>query len=329
MNNKLDPATNSHVSTNSAGCGLSERLHQALSPGAKPDMLVRCNAIFFSTSERMYHLKSGSVDLVFTSPPYWDLKDYGHPGQIGQEPYEAYLERLNSVWREAFRVTKDNGLLIINVGNRRVNKRYVPLAMDIYRTISDWVLIDTIIWYIPNALPQPASYINKLFDNKYEYVLVFAKSYDYDYTFNKIRVPQKYVIADPREYKKNPDGRCIGNVWRIPAYRPPDIKQRSYHVAAFPEELAYAVIYAFSNPGDVVLDPFLGSGTTLKVASAIGRVGIGYEINSKFAPLIRQRLEEPWSPPPFTQIDIIHSTTVEPGTNGKRRAPRVIQPKLL
>lgn len=168
--------------------------------------------------------------------------------------------------------------------------------MDIYKTISDWVLIDTIIWYKPNALPQPAAYINRLFDDKFEYLLVFGKSYNYDYTFNKIRVPQKYAEADPREHKKNPEGRCIGNVWRIPAYRPPNIKSLGYHVAAFPEELAYMVIYAFTNPGGVVLDPFLGSGTTLKVASAINRVGIGYEINSQYRSLIEKRIMEPWSP---------------------------------
>lgn len=300
-------------------CPYREKLEATLAPPARPDLLVGCNAVFFSSSETMDQIRDASIDLVFTSPPYWNLKDYGHDHQIGQEEYDVYLERLNSVWREAYRVTKDNGLLVINVGNRRVNKRYIPLAMDIYKTITDWVLLDTIIWYKPNALPQPASYINRLFDDKFEYVLVFGKSYDYNYTFNKIRVPQKYAEADPREHKKNPSGRCIGNVWRIPAYRPPNIKQLGYHIAAFPEELAYMVIYAFTNPGDVVLDPFLGSGTTLKVAAAISRIGVGYEINAQYASLIQKRIEEPWDPPPFTEIDIIHGTTAIPGRKERRR----------
>lgn len=296
-----------------------EKLSALLTPGNRPDLLTKCSAVFFTSSEKMNQIKDGSVDLVFTSPPYWNLKDYGHPGQIGQEAYDAYLERLNAVWREAYRVTKDNGILVINVGNRRVNKKYIPLAMDIYKTISDWILLDTIIWYKPNALPQPAPYINHLFDDKFEYVLVFGKSYNYNYTFNKIRVPQKYAEADPREYKKNPEGRCIGNVWRIPAYRPPNIKELGYHVAAFPEELAYMVIYAFTNPGGVVLDPFLGSGTTLKVASAINRIGIGYEINSRYKALIERRISEPWDPPPFTEMDIIHGTNPNPGRGSQKR----------
>jgi DNA modification methylase len=279
--------------------------------------------VYFKSSEDLAEVPTESVALTVTSPPYWNLKDYGHPDQIGQQPYEEYLERLNVVWDECFRVTRESGLLAINVNSRRVEKRFYPLAMDIYAHMRHWRLIDTIVWYVPNALPQPKTYIEKLFDNKFEYVLIFAKGYNYDYTFNKIRVMQKYREADPRAEKKNEKGRCIGNVVRIPAYRPPNIKQHNYHIAAFPEELVYLLIAAYSNEGDTILDPFLGSGTTLKVASRMNRRGIGYELNTDYRDIIRARILEEWYPPRFEDLDIILSSTPTPGPNGKPRRPKI------
>ena len=245
--------------------------------------------VHFNTSEVLGDITAKSVDLILTSPPYWNLKDYDNPHQIGQEPYEDYLSRLNSVWNECFRVSKENAILAIIVDSRRHHKRLYPIPMDIYGTMEKWCLIDTLVWYKPNGLPQPSYYIDKLFDNKYEMVLIFGKNFEYDYTFNKIRVEQKYRGIDPRENKMNLNGRCLGNVVRIPAYRPPNVKQMNYHVAAFPEELVYLLVVAFTNKGDLVLDPFVGSGTTLKVCDIIGRRGIGYEVNEEFADVIKKR----------------------------------------
>jgi hypothetical protein len=93
----------------------------------------------------------------------------------------------------------------------------------------------------------------------------------------------------------------------------------NYHVAAFPDELVYLMISVFTDPGDVVLDPFLGSGTTLKVAHHTQRVGVGYEINPDFRPLIAARLGEAWVEPKFEDMDIISSATPTPGMVGRRR----------
>lgn len=253
----------------------------------------------------MAELENGSVRFVMTSPPYWNLKDYKISNQIGQEEYDVYLRRLNKVWDECYRVTKPNGLLAINIGSRRANGQFYPIGFDIYRTMSQWKLIDTLIWYIPNALPQPKHYMNLLFDNKYESILLFAKNYNYDYYFHKLRVKQKYAGKDLRTHKLNPNGRGMANIFRIPAYRPPNIKKRAYHVAAFPEKLVYLFLSAYTSLGDTVLDPFLGSGTTLKVSLTMGRKGIGFEINPKFRELIRERLNESWSVPPLESLDII------------------------
>jgi DNA modification methylase len=283
---------------------------------------VEDQVVYLKSSERMTELRPGEVDLIVTSPPYWNLKDYEHPGQIGQEDYEAYLRRLDAVWRECHRVSGPGAVLAINVNSRRHRKVFYPLAFDIHRTISNWVLVDVLIWYIPNALPQPNYYLERVHDNKFEFVLVFAKDYEYRYTFNKVRVPQKYRTHDPRAGKHHWRGRGIGNVIRIPAYRPPTIRQGNYHAAAFPEELPYYLIHTYSNPGDLVLDPFAGSGTTLKVARNLLRPGVGYEVNPDLAPLLARRLAEAWEPPPFTTLDIISVYDPDPEDH-RPRVPRV------
>ena len=263
--------------------------------------------VHFSSSESMNEIKE-SVNLVFTSPPYWMIKDYEHKDQIGLEKtYQEYLDRLNLVWDECYRVTKDNALLAINIGTKRHQGQFYPIGMDIYKNMEKWKLIDRIIWYIPNALTQPNYYTDKLPDSKFEDVLIFAKNYDYKHTFNKIRVPQKYKIRDARKNNKHPDGRSIGNVIRLRAYRPPPIKKMNYHQAAYPEDLVHFILKSYSNEGDTVLDPFVGSGTTLKVARHTERKGIGFEINSSsdVRTLIENRINEDWKPIPFAEMDMM------------------------
>jgi len=262
--------------------------------------------VYFKSSENMEEINDNVVDLVFTSPPYWMIKDYDHENQIGLEPsYQLYLERLNKVWDECYRVTKDNAILAINIGTKRHLGQFYPIGMDIYKNMKKWKLLDRLIWYIPNALTQPSFYLDKLPDNKFEDVLIFSKNYDYKFTFNKIRVPQKYRIRDPRSHKYHPEGRSIGNVIKLRAYRPPPIKKRNYHQAAFPEDLVHLIVYTYSNPKDTILDPFAGSGTTLKVAKSTNRSGIGYEINPALKPLIEKRINERWQPIPFSEMDML------------------------
>lgn len=272
--------------------------------------------VYFESSEDMDDLDE-DPSLIITSPPYWNLKDYGHENQVGyNDSYEEYLSRLQKVWEECYRVSDENAIMVINIGDRRHEKTFYPIAMDIYSRMENWNLIDNLIWYIPNALPQPAYYLDKLFDDKYENLLVFAKNEDYEYTFNKIRVDQKYKGVDPREDKLNNEGRSVGNVLKMRAYRPPTIKEQNYHAAAYPEELIYALMYTFSNPGDQVLDPFLGSGTTLKVARKMDRVGIGYEIDNEYRDLIEERIKEDMDEPNWEQLDIL--TDSQPSNNKKQ-----------
>lgn len=283
-------------------------------------LTIKNQTVYFGTSEKMENISDGSVDFIMTSPPYWNLKNYGSDNEIGKEPYLEYLDRMQLVWDECFRVSKDNAVMVINVANRRHNKVFYPIGMDIAQNMKGWKLWDIVIWYIPNALPQPNHYIEKLFDNKYEFLLVFTKEGNTDYEFHKPRVPQKYITADPRAHKKNLRGRCLGNIIRIPAYRPPNIKEMGYHVAAYPEELVSLMLEAFTSPGQTVLDPFLGSGTTLKVANGMDRKGIGFELNSDFSELIEKRIVEEFETPDWKNLDILHSSTMVPGSNKVRKA---------
>ena len=283
--------------------------------------------VHFTSSEDLTGLIADeSIDFVMTSPPYWDLKDYGRPDQIGASSYEVYLQRLATVWSECYRVAKSDAVMVVNVGNRRRAKRFYPIAFDIANLIDQWTLWDILIWYIPNALPQPNHYMERLFDNKFEFLLVFTKGSPDSYTFHKPRVPQKYINADPRGYKKNARGRCIGNVIRVPAYKPPNIKDMGYHVAAYPEELVALMLETFTDEGDTVLDPLLGSGTTLKVAQVMGRHGHGVELNEDYRNLIEQRINEHWAVPDWRQLDILHSATREPGVTGPRKIQYRSQP---
>ena len=259
------------------------------------------------------------MDFFITSPPYWNLKNYGSDGEIGQGSYEDYLEQMNAVWDQCYRLAKKDAVLVINVANRRHKKQYVPIAVDIASRMRGWKLWDMPIWYIPNALPQPNAYRERLLDNKYEFLLVFTKDGHSDYEFHKPRVPQKYISADPRSEKNNAAGRCVGNIIRIPAYRPPNIKQLGYHVAAFPEELVAFMLESYTSQGDVVLDPFVGSGTTLKVARGMRRSGIGIELNQEFRDLIARRISEPFELPDWKDLDILHSSTMKTGSSKPRK----------
>lgn len=293
----------------------------------KSDLTVNGQNVFFASSENMSFLENESMDFIMTSPPYWNLKNYGSPNEIGKEDYETYLNRMQLVWDECYRVAKSDAVLVINVANRRNKGVFYPIGLDIAENMKGWKLWDILIWYIPNALPQPNHYIERLFDSKYEFLLVFTKDGNIDYEFHKPRVPQKYSQADPREHKRNSKGRCIGNIIRIPAYRPPNVKELGYHVAAYPEELVALMLESFTSKGDAVLDPFLGSGTSLKVAGAMGRKGFGVELNRDFAPLIKTRIEEPFEIPDWKDLDILHSATMETGAKKKRKIHLIKQGK--
>jgi modification methylase len=284
------------------------------------EICVSGQRVIFGSAKAMSQVEAESVNLVVTSPPYWNLKDYGDSDQeIGAGSYDAYLEDLAAVWAECYRVSSENAVMVVNINSRRVKGEFLPIAFDIVARMEGWKFWDHNIWYIPNALPQPNAYRERLLDNKFESLLVFTKGDSRSYHFSKPRVPQKYATADTRN-NKNSLGRCLGNILRIPAYRPPNIKSMGYHVAAFPEELVAFLIQSYSKEGDTILDPFLGSGTTLKVSRVMQRNGIGYEVHEEYRELIERRIAENWQIPDWKDLDILHSATMKTGTGKPRKS---------
>lgn len=245
-------------------------------------------------SRNMSELQDKSVHLIITSPPYWQLKDYGNDNQIGfNDSYEQYINNLNLVWKECFRVLHDGCRLCINIGDQFARSVYygrykvIPIHSEIIRfceTIG-FDFMGQIIWQktttmnttgggaVMGSFPYPRNGIVKL---DFEYILLFKKQGNAP----KPTVDQKAQAAMTNEEWNT----YFNGHWYFNGAK------QDKHLAMFPEELPKRLIKMFSFPQETVLDPFMGSGTTAAVAKALGRNSIGYEINGDFIPLIKNRI---------------------------------------
>ncbi|TAE01721.1 MAG: site-specific DNA-methyltransferase [Bacteroidetes bacterium] len=242
----------------------------------------------------MSELKDESMHLVVTSPPYWQLKDYGTENQIGfHDDYETYINHLNLTWQECYRVLHKGCRLCINIGDQFARSVYygrykiIPIHSEIIKfcEIIGFDFMGTIIWQkattmnttggasIMGSFPYPRNGIVKL---DFEYILLFKKQGDAP----KPTKEQKEASAmTTEEWNTNFNGH-----WYFGGAR------QNQHIAMFPEELPKRLIKMFSFVGEHVLDPFAGSGTTSLVAKNLGRNSAGYEINPDFIPIIKEKL---------------------------------------
>jgi len=245
----------------------------------------------------MEELEDNSVQLILTSPPYGKIKDYGLDDQIGfSDSFEDYFKRLKSVWKECYRVLEPKCRMVINVGDQYLRTaqygRYRILSIA-SRTIKDCVdlgfdFLGDIIWQkisttnttggcsLMGSIYYPR---NGLLTYDYEHILIFKK-YEGKKKNLALQIKELSKIS-LSEWKK----------WYIGHWKFPGIVQKE-HIAMFPEDLPYRIIRMFSFIGDTVLDPFVGSGTTLKVAKTLFRKGIGYEINGNFKKIIENKILE-------------------------------------
>ena len=242
--------------------------------------------------ESLRGMESETIDCCVTSPPYFNLRDYGIEGQIGLEStIEEYVNKIVMVMREVRRVLKPEGTLWFNVGDsyngsggaggdynkgglREGQPRYgrknepslkpkdlmmIPARLALALQADGWYLRCDMIWDKPNAMPESAK---DRTSRKHEYVFLLSKSRKYYYGENKLR-----------------------SVW--------EVKTKPYkgaHFAVFPPELIEPCILAGCPPNGVVLDPFGGSGTTAGVAIKHGRNAIICELNEEYAKLIDERV---------------------------------------
>ncbi len=242
----------------------------------------------------MTEVAAATVDLVVTSPPYWHLKDYGGPGQIGYgQSLHEYLQDLYLVWRECRRVLRPGGRLCINVGDQfaraAVYGRYkiIPLHAEIIGQGEHlgFDFLGSIIWQKKTTMnttggaPVMGSYPfppNGLVEIDYEFILIFKKPGAPKKVSREVKEASRLSREEWKEY--------FSGHWRFGGAR------QVGHEAMFPEELPRRLIRMFSFVGDTVLDPFVGSGTTVKAALDLGRNAWGYEINEKCLPVMKEKV---------------------------------------
>ena len=251
--------------------------------------------LIFGSSEDMSAVTGGSVDAVITSPPYWDLKDYFKKGQIGQEPYEEYLRRMNAVWQNCYRVLKKTGTLWININIRRQKKELVLIPWDFVRQCKSlgFYYKGIVIWHKSSGIPTG----DKNLVDRHEYVLVFSKS-------AQMHIDKKRM-ASFSDYKNEVmNGGALWNINR----KAGSVGKHFIHPAIYPNELVQRIVQVTTLPNQVILDPFLGSGTSLIAAEKEGRRCIGYEFNEGFKELINSRIRAELSKDPFS--DTIYEPTL-------------------
>ena len=265
--------------------------------------------VYLGDSRVMAEVEDASIDLVVTSPPYWQIKDYGIPGQIGYgQSLHEYLKDLYRTWRECFRVLREGARLCINIGDQfaraSVYGRYkvIPLHAEFINQCESlgFDFMGAIIWQkkttmnpsggavVMGSYPFPPNGIVEL---DYEFIHIFKKP-------GKSKKVSKEIKAASRLTKEEWKQYFAGH-WHFGGVR------QVGHEARFPEELPRRLIRMFTFQGDTVLDPFLGSGTTVKVALEAARNAVGFEINPDFLEALSPKIGGRDCLPFYRQIQII------------------------
>jgi site-specific DNA-methyltransferase (cytosine-N4-specific) len=249
--------------------------------------------------ELLESIPDGTFQTTITSPPYWSLRDYGIQGQIGAESsVEEYVENLVALFEQVRRATRDDGTLWLNLGDsytsggrtwRAPDKKNPIRAMDMRPPTPDglkpkdligvpwrlafalqeagWYLRADVIWHKPNCQPES---VKDRPTRAHEYLFLFSKSERYKYDADAVR---------------GPNNRNLRTVW--------DVKTKPYrgaHFATFPVDLIEPSLLLTTSPDDLVLDPFLGSGTTGLVALEEQRRFLGIELNPEYIAIAENRI---------------------------------------
>lgn len=267
--------------------------------------------VFYQSSEKMNSLPDSSVDLIVTSPPYFNIKDYFKDGyqtevvsaaseqDLGNvDCFAEYIQRLLLVWKECERVLKPNGKLCINVPlmpmkKREMHTHYNRDILDLQSAIQQSILkntglflMDLYIWQRKNATkklmfgsyPYPSNFYAQ---NTCEFITVYVKDGKPAPVSREIKERSALTQAEWVEYTKQ--------IWEIPIPNKGDIAF-GIHSAIMPEEIIRRCVRLYSFKEGVVLDPFTGSGTTLKVACEEGRHFVGFELYETYKTVIEQKI---------------------------------------
>ena len=222
-------------------------------------------------------LETESIDLIVADPPYNLGKDYGNNHDL--KGFEEYILFTREWLSEAKRVLKPEGSIYVFMGVRFISYLYDIMDRDLKLFFNSWI-----VWHYTQGMGK-----TKGFSPRHDDILVFNKGKNFTFNLDDIRVPQKFY----RE-RNNMRGANPGDVWQFSHvhYSNPN---RQNHPTQKPEGIIERIVLASSNKGDIVLDPFSGSGTTLRVCQQLGRKAIGFELNPEYVAMTEQRLSEPFS----------------------------------
>jgi len=256
--------------------------------------MITHHKIINGDSRHMVELPDNSIHLTITSPPYWQLKDYGTDNQIGfHDSYEKYINNLNLVWKECYRTLHNGCRLCVNIGDQFARAVYygrykvIPIREEIIKFCENigFDYMGAIIWQKVTtsnttgggvqmgSYPYPRNGILKI---DYEFVLLFKKLGDAP---KHTKEQKNLSIMTAEEWNT-----FFAGHWNFTGAR------QNGHIAMFPEEMPRRLIKMFSFVGETILDPFTGSGTTSLAAKNNDRNSVGYEINSEFIPIIKEKL---------------------------------------
>jgi DNA modification methylase len=328
--------------------------------------MIKQNTIYIGDAlKRLKYFPDGFIDCCVTSPPYYGLRDYGHPDQIGLEVTpELYVQKLVRIFAEVKRVLKSNGTLWLNLGDsyagsgkasgqKPEHKRGydvtkatpskaiglkpkdligIPWMVAFALRADGWYLRQDIIWHKPNPMPES---VTDRCTKSHEYIFLLSKSQKYYYDYKAVLEPAKFDGRKDTKFKGSAKYKDSGQTFAergherwpnkmaregtnipghsgyysangkilihfneegIPARNKRDVWTvntkpfKGAHFAVFPEALIEPCILAGCPENGIVLDPFIGSGTTAIVAKRLHRNYIGIELNSKYLPIIESRL---------------------------------------
>jgi len=249
--------------------------------------------LIFGDAENMKELEDGSVHLVVTSPPYFNAP-FDYPDLF--ESYDAYLSKMRKIAKELRRVVAEGRIVCIVCDDTLINGRKYPVVADLTKIYIEegFIYRDKIIWIKPEGYirisrrsgvilqhPYPMYFYP---DNIQETILIFQNG-KFDYRKIPKEIKEKSKI-DVKEYQQN---KWYLTTWNITNVLP--LRNRIEEgIAAFPEEIPYRLIKLFSYVGETVLDPFMGSGTTNKVAAMLGRNSVGYEIDLELYEVVKEKM---------------------------------------
>jgi site-specific DNA-methyltransferase (adenine-specific) len=223
--------------------------------------------------EKLKDFSNDSFDLIIADPPYNLGKDYGNNHDI--KGFDEYLSFSRQWTKECVRILKSTGTLYVFMGFRFISYLYDILDRDHSLFFNSWI-----VWHYTQGIGR-----TKGFSPRHDDILMFTKSHDFTFNLDDVRIPQKYY----RE-RNNMRGANPGDVWEFSHVHYCN-GNRQNHPTQKPEGLIERMVLASSNVGDSVLDPFSGSGTTLRVCQQLDRHCVGIEINPKYVEMTKQRLQ--------------------------------------